>query len=121
MKRRRLCFGLLTLLFLVFVFAGAFGAVRFAYDHGYAEGKDLHEVVTIRYPVNDLIVTKAGKGDYEAAMELLKGRIAPASWHGGGPGWVHPHEDGSLVITQTKGNHREIEMLLAELRKDQRQ
>ena len=98
--------------------------MRFAYDRGYSAGvqsqKDLH-VVTMTYRVDDLIGTKAGKPDFEPLMQRLKEEIDPPSWHGDGPGWVHPFETNfSLVITQSMGNHSKIAYFLAVLRERQK-
>ena len=72
------------------------------------------------YPVRDLVVYGNGPdADFNSLIDLLQNTIKPDSWTAtGGPGSVERYwKNYSLVISQTREVHEQIELLLAQLRR----
>lgn len=79
------------------------------------------------YPVLDLVVPRGMTSpqqavaavDYEPLYDVITRTLAPQSWDEvGGPGSITALDNaGVLIISQTRGVHRQIEHLLASLRR----
>lgn len=80
------------------------------------------------YPVRDLVMWRvpgakeeapSWEADYDSLIEVITTTIEPESWTDvGGPGSIREFENSaSIVVSQTRRAHREIEKLLATLRK----
>ncbi|HEY5315816.1 MAG TPA: hypothetical protein VIK18_25025 [Pirellulales bacterium] len=73
------------------------------------------------YPVYDLVIAHDEQGayaDFDSLIEVVTSNIAPTTWSEvGGAGGIKPFFNSqSIVVSQTRDVHREIEMLLAGLR-----
>jgi len=89
--------------------------------------EEAETMLTIRlYPVRDLIGVPMPDGaDYDSLIELVNSMISPTSWpHAGGDDWPDAGADGNidglagcLVVAQTRQIHREVESLLARIRR----
>jgi hypothetical protein len=91
--------------------------------------EDVESRLTTRvYPVLDLITPRqSGRltaqhpfaTDYDSLIDLLTLTIAPQSWDDvGGPGSIEPHDNtASLVVSQTREVHIQLESLLITLRR----
>ena len=75
------------------------------------------DLVTQRRP--DLKQPKLAEVDYEPLVELVTTTIAPDTWDEvGGPGTVDVLDNaGAMVVSQTRDVHRDVEKLLATLRR----
>jgi hypothetical protein len=79
------------------------------------------------YPVRDLVTQRVSGGkddryyaaDYDALIDVITTTIAPESWSDvGGPASIREFDNSAaLVVSQTRRVHRQIEQLLATLRK----
>jgi hypothetical protein len=71
------------------------------------------------YPVRDLVVFGNGFVDYDSLIDLLQNTIKPDSWTAtGGPGAAEKFpRNYSLVISQTREVHEQIDLLLTQLRR----
>ena len=102
------------------MFAAFFGAIRTAYDRGYAAGLQSltnPPIVLREYRVDDLVTTNNGQPDLEPLVLAIKARIDRESWTDtAGECWIHPFVGSPhlLAIAQTPGNHRRIERFLDE-------
>ncbi|MEX2176540.1 MAG: DUF4974 domain-containing protein [Pirellulaceae bacterium] len=83
---------------------------------------------TRTYPVRDLVMWRvpgakdeahSWEADYVSLIEVITTTIEPTSWDAlGGPGSICEFENSAaIVVSQTRRVHREIENLLATLRK----
>ena len=73
------------------------------------------------YPVLDLVVVDRGShytDDYDSLLELITASIHPTTWTAvGGVGSVEPFSGGgSIVVSQTREVHDQLELLLESLR-----
>lgn len=73
------------------------------------------QTVEREYDISDLSAGAATAADY---VKMIEETVDPDSWSSarGKPAGTIKHEDGKLVVTQTKDNHRLIAKLLETLR-----
>ncbi|HWC89688.1 MAG TPA: hypothetical protein VG433_08535 [Pirellulales bacterium] len=74
------------------------------------------------YPVHDLIIARDEKGtyaDFESLIDVVTSMAAPTTWSEvGGAGSIKPFFNSqSIVVTQTREVHLQVEGLLAALRR----
>jgi hypothetical protein len=80
------------------------------------------------YPVRDLVLrhmpnatkdSQSYAADYEPLIDVITTTIAPESWTDvGGPGSIREFDNSAaLIVSQTRRVHRELERLLATLRR----
>src|SRR5690242_15930380 len=100
--KRRIYFGLGTLLFVVLCFAGLFAGYRIGFDRGYAAGDLKHaseELYNRVYDVGDLVTLPDGRKDFDSLIELITTTIEPNSWDDvGGPGSIKEFESNSSFV-----------------------
>lgn len=79
-------------------------------------------MVTKVYPVADLVRTPDGQYDFDPLIDLITSTIEPDSWQDvGGPGSINGYYDAaSLVFSQRRDIHQQIEALLTTLRRVKR-
>jgi len=86
-----------------------------------------NHLVTVVYPVGDLIYETAGDGpfpapdtepDFEPLIDLITSTVAPTSWDSaGGPGSISESRSANaIVFSQTEENHELVARLLEKLR-----
>jgi hypothetical protein len=76
-------------------------------------------LITHAYDVRDLVSSPSHPDQFEPAalIELIKNSVAFTDWNEvGGPGRIAPYK-GSLVTSQTREVHRQVQLLLTQLRR----
>ena len=116
-RRRRIYFGLWTLLLVVSCFAGLFGGFRIGYDRGYTSGRktQIRERLDVRaYSVANLLPAEPAESDFDPLIDLIVNKVAPESWSDvGGKGAISPFITNlSLVVVQTPEVHAQVARLL---------
>jgi hypothetical protein len=79
-------------------------------------------MVTKVYPVADLVRTSDGQYDFDPLIDMITSTIEPDSWQDvGGPGSINGFDNTmSLVFSQRRDIHQQIEALLTTLRRVKR-
>jgi hypothetical protein len=119
--RRRLYFGLGTLLLFVAACAAIFGCFRFGYDRGLASGKQRWFDETpypVVYNVGDINRLHDGKVDISVYIFT---EVKPESWGDVGGQCQHmPLGQDQLIISQTANGHESVKEFLQSVRDGRR-
>lgn len=121
--KRLFRYSIAVLLFAMLCVSGYFGGYRIGFDRGTYDRSQLY---VVSYPVNDLVVNPvtqaATSADFDSLIDLIVTGISPQDWmeNGSGSGEIQPFPSNlSLIVSQTKENHKAIAKLLEQLRKAQ--
>ena len=124
--RRRFRFTIAGLLFLTLSVAGTLAGYRVGFNQGYVDGarkRQSEKPFTRVYAVADLVVPKGSDpstavADFDTLIDLITSTIEQDTWDTvGGPGAIEAFPaNSSLVISQTRDIHEEIENLLKQMR-----
>jgi hypothetical protein len=79
-------------------------------------------LIVVVYPVRDLAMVRTVRGtifEYQQLTELISETIAPTTWRtAGGPASISANPAAAaILVEQTRGTQKQIELLLTALRK----
>jgi hypothetical protein len=121
-NKRSVRFSIATLLFAMLCVCGYFSGYRSGYELGLTGGLDAR-LYAQTYPVADLVVSRNAIGlrraDFQSLIDVIQIHVETESWtvNGAGAGKIQVLASHlSLIVTQSRDVHAEVNHLIEQLR-----